>query len=375
MRIRPLAALSSLLTVVALIGAFSLGEIKQAVSQSVCPSGFVCNLIMWINGSGQTVPTSAANPLPVGGTVSVGGFTPSSNYAGPITAPSGSSSAATALPSGSPTSIIVYNNGSYPVSVKLGGNAVAATASNDIVPAGGAFALAVGTNTYIAAYGVGGASSIVVSGGSGLGQSYGGNVTLGQATKAASIPTVGPSDPDYRPAAASTTVVDTGSVTTAGYNSVNYITGTPTAGSVVSFAINGQSNVTVTVSAITGTLSFEISNDGGVTWVNTTMRQRGSGYTTGTTTGIGVFGSDVAGKTNFRVRQTAAGAATVTVTFSSTNNDVQVLNPLRLFDNTSNQQMAIKPASTAPAATDTAIVTTISPNTGEVGTQIGRAHV
>ena len=63
MRIRPLAALSSLLTVVALIGAFSLGEIKQAVSQSVCPSGFVCNLIMWMNGS-ATVPVSTAAPLP-----------------------------------------------------------------------------------------------------------------------------------------------------------------------------------------------------------------------------------------------------------------------------------------------------------------------
>src|SRR5208282_321990 len=106
----------------------------------------------------------------------------------------------------------------------------------------------------------------------------------------------------------------------------------------------------------TGTLSFELSNDGGTTWVGTTMRQRGSSYYTGSTTGVGVFESDVSGKTNFRVRATAAitGTATVMMTFSGINNDTQVLNAIRFYDNSSNQQATIKPASTAPIVTDTA---------------------
>jgi hypothetical protein len=179
-----------------------------------------------------------------------------------------------------------------------------------------------------------------------------------------------PSNPDLRPVAQNITVVDSGSTTTAGFNSVGVVTGTPTAGSVAAQAINGQSAVTVLVSALTGTLSFELSNDGGTTWVGTTMRQRGSSYYSGTTTGIGVFEGDVSGKTNFRVRATATitGTAVVTITFSAINNDTQVLNPVRIYDNTNNTQLTVKPASTAPVATDPAAVTTLSPNTAEVGT-------
>lgn len=185
---------------------------------------------------------------------------------------------------------------------------------------------------------------------------------LGQKTQSASVPVTQASDPDIRPGAQTTTVADSASTTTAGFNSVNYIRGAPTAGSVVSQAINGISNVTIAVTSITCTLVFEISGDGGTTWVGATMRQRGSSATTGSTTGIGLFEGDVGGKTHFRVRQTTAGAATFTPAFTSSAAGIQVMNPVKLYDNTSNVQASIKAASTAAGATDTALVVAISPN-------------
>jgi hypothetical protein len=123
--------------------------------------------LMCQNGSAQSVP---CGPL---ASLSISGWAPSGAWA-TLTAASGASSAATALPSGSPPEIIVYNNGAYPASVKLGAGTVAATAANDIVPAGGAIALSVGANTDIAGWGIGGASALVVSGGSGIPVGWGG---------------------------------------------------------------------------------------------------------------------------------------------------------------------------------------------------------
>lgn len=221
--------------------------------------------------------------------------------------------------------------------------------------AGGALPLPAGAST----------SAAQTTGNNSLSSIDGKTPALGQAASAASVPVVLPTDPDVRPNSANVTVVDSGSTSTPGFNSINLITGSPTAGSSASNAINGMSSVSVTVTGTwTGTLSFEISADGGTTWVASTMRQRGGSYRTGTTTGNGVFDADVSGKTNFRVRATAAmtGTAVVKPAFSATNGPVQVQNPVQSYDTTSNAQATIKPANTAPLASDTSQVVALNPN-------------
>lgn len=200
--------------------------------------------------------------------------------------------------------------------------------------------------------------------------------TLGQQAMAASVPVVLPSDPDLRPNSTNVTVVDSGSTTTAGYNSVILVTGAATAGSAAAQAINGQSSATITVTGTwTGTLAFEISGDGGTTWVQSATRQRGSGGVlgprTGTTTGNGVFVSDVSSMTNMRVRATVVvtGTAAVKFVFSSGVGPVQIQTPVSFYDNTSNQSGTIKPASTAATATDPAVVVALSPNNGLAATE------
>ena len=131
---------------------------------------------------------SASSPAYVQGSVSatLPGFTPGGSFA-TVTAPSGSSSAATALPAG--TVVVFFNNGTVPASINLGGSGVAATASNNIVPANGALALTVASNTYFAAWGIGGSASIVASGGSGLATGWaGGGGLVAQGTGSTSNP-------------------------------------------------------------------------------------------------------------------------------------------------------------------------------------------
>jgi hypothetical protein len=166
---------------------------------------------------------------------------------------------------------------------------------------------------------------------------------------------------DTRPASGNITVVDSGSSTASGQNSVAIVTGSPTAGSVYTQAINGQSTARVEITGTwTGTLTFEGSADGGTTWVPQTARVTGTTFTQGSVTANGLFTIDVAGLTNLRVRATAAmtGTAVVQAAFSVAAGFVQVTNPLRLVDNSSGAQATIKPASTSPAFADPALVVT-----------------
>jgi hypothetical protein len=190
------------------------------------------------------------------------------------------------------------------------------------------------------------------------------NFPAGQTTKSASVPTVGPSDPDYRPAAGAITVVDSATASVAGDNAINLITGAPTPNSFQSWAINGQSSAICTITGTwTGTLQFEGSGDS-ASYVAMTMRERGSSYGAAATTGNGIFQGDTSGLTNLRVRATAAmtGTASAQCAFSASSGPIQVQNPIRLFDNASNQQATIKPANTPPVATDPALVVALSPN-------------
>jgi hypothetical protein len=180
-------------------------------------------------------------------------------------------------------------------------------------------------------FSVNGDGSLSPTGG-GSGGGGGSTPAVGQTTAAGSLPVVLNSDQDIRPAAASTTVVDTASTSTAGMNGVVVFAGTPTPGSVIQQAINGQSDVTVTLSAVTGAVNFEVTNDG-VNYVPITMRQRGSTYFTTSGTGVGIFEGDVSGKTAFRIRQASAGTTTATMTFSKQATVVQILNPTRVQAN------------------------------------------
>ena len=131
------------------------------------------------------------NPGRVSGSFSttVGGFQPTPAY---TTLSVGATSSRVALPSG--TSVVVYNTGSNPAYVALGGSSVTATASNDVIPAGGWMAFTVGSASYLAAIESSGSTSLNLSGGSGLptgtsggggGGGSGSNASVGSISSAA----------------------------------------------------------------------------------------------------------------------------------------------------------------------------------------------
>lgn len=123
------------------------------------------------NGTGTPMGT-AANPQHVTGSfsASIGAFAPTPSYA---TLAVGASSTSVALPTG--TVVVVYNTGATTAYVKLGTTSgVTATASDDVIPAGGWMAFTVGSNTWIAGIETSGATSLTLSGGSGLPAGSGG---------------------------------------------------------------------------------------------------------------------------------------------------------------------------------------------------------
>lgn len=182
----------------------------------------------------------------------------------------------------------------------------------------------------------------------------------------------------YKPAGGNITTQDLASSTTAGQNSSSIITGNPTADSFQQWAVNGVNTAVIYVSGTwTGTLSIEVSYNGGTAWFLSTAHLRGTAYTLSSFTGNGHFITNIAGATHFRVRATAAvtGTATITPGFATNDGSVQVVNPIRLVDSASGSVMAIKAASTPPVSTDTAVVVGLVPggNTVQGGTASGSA--
>lgn len=200
----------------------------------------------------------------------------------------------------------------------------------------------------------------------------GSTLNLGQTTKAFSLPTAPPTDPDVRPNAATITATDTASSTVTGQNGASIVTGSPTANSFVTQAVNGSSTARLQLSGSwVGTLLFEQSIDGGTTFGAMGCHVNGTAYSTSSITGNGIFDCEAAGATQIRVRATSfvgGGTAVLTETITSFAGVVKILNSVALKDNASGAALTIKPASTAPQATDPAAVVALSPNTGEVGT-------
>jgi hypothetical protein len=112
-----------------------------------------------------------SNPGKISGSfsASLSGFQPTPAYSQLSV---GATSSRVALPSGSV--IIVYNTGANAAFVTLGGATVTATVGNDAIPAGGWMAFTVGPNTSLAAIETAGATSLNISGGTGLPTGAGG---------------------------------------------------------------------------------------------------------------------------------------------------------------------------------------------------------
>ncbi len=133
------------------------------------------------NAQAVTIQGNAGGiPVPVTGAFSAtfGGFTPTPAYSVQnVTA----TTAAYSLPTG--TVAIFYNTGSTAITVKLGGSGVSVVAGQaDVIQPNSWMAFTAGTSTYYAVIGNGGASSVVVSGGSGLPTGAGGGGSGGSVT-------------------------------------------------------------------------------------------------------------------------------------------------------------------------------------------------
>jgi hypothetical protein len=171
---------------------------------------------------------------------------------------------------------------------------------------------------------------------------------------------------DAAPATQSITAQDTVSTTTSGANGQGFITGSPTAGSTASFTLASQETVELQITGTwTGTLSTEVSIDGGTTWFTRGVKQTGSSYLGSSYTANfeGVMNS--AAVTTVRVRSTATWTGTATVKMVSSLNPASLVisNPLTLRDATTQSiTNTIKAASTAAVATDTSLVVALSPN-------------
>lgn len=175
---------------------------------------------------------------------------------------------------------------------------------------------------------------------------------------------------DIAPATQNITAQDTVSTSTTQADGQIAITGTPTAGSIATFSISSEQSVEAQVTGTwTGTLSSEMSFDGGTTWFTRGLKLAGASYLASTFTQNFQGGANITGVTNYRIRSTAAwtGTAVVKVVLSLNNSSVTVSNPLTLRDSTT-QSIAntIKAASTAAVATDTALVVALSPNSNTV---------
>ena len=108
---------------------------------------------------------TSANPGKISGSFSASltGFQPTPAY---TSLSVGATSSRVALPSG--TVVVVYNTGTNAAYVTIGGSSVVATAGNDVVPAGGWMAFTVGSAAYLAGIETAGATTLNLSGGSGL---------------------------------------------------------------------------------------------------------------------------------------------------------------------------------------------------------------
>jgi hypothetical protein len=134
---------------------------------------------------------------------------------------------------------------------------------------------------------------------------------------------------DVAPASQTILTQDIGSSSTTGANSQVIVTGSPTATSTASFAYSSYETIVIQVTGTwTGTLTAELSQDGGTTWYPTYAYQQGTEAVFSSWTANFLAGVNVSGTTNFRLRATAVmtGSAVVNIIESGNVNSVYVQN-------------------------------------------------
>lgn len=201
--------------------------------------------------------------------------------------------------------------------------------------------------------------------------------SLGQKNMAGSAPVVIASDQvaipttvstvDIFPSTQNITAQDIATSTVAGFQGQSYVIGNPTANSSATFNLAGIQTAAIQITGIwTGTLRIEASVDGGTTYSSKFSRLPGTVFAgSSAPTSNCLLLAAVSNYNRLRIRSSTAwtGTAIITVTESVNEHVVDVLNPIRLLDSTTSTLMTIKPASTAPLVTDTAVVVALSPNT------------
>jgi hypothetical protein len=145
------------------VGAFAITQYPAAVDGALTP------VLMWLNGSGQAIPTSAANPLPVSGSVSasISGFTPAS-VGTPISVTAGGVTGT--LPAG--TVVVASNAGATNTAYCALG--ASSTTAQQPIPPGGWFAFTVGAATQLTCITPTSTTTVNMVGGSGLPTGSGG---------------------------------------------------------------------------------------------------------------------------------------------------------------------------------------------------------
>jgi hypothetical protein len=137
---------------------------------------------------------TTTNPGKISGTFSatLSGFQPTPAYSQLSV---GATSSRVALPSG--LVVIAYNTGASAAFVTLGNSTATATVGNDVIPAGGWMAFTVGPNTFLAAIETAGATSLNISGGTGLPTGAGGGGGGGSNASVGAIGSPAPGSATY----------------------------------------------------------------------------------------------------------------------------------------------------------------------------------
>lgn len=275
-----------------------------------------------VTGARITVPVTPLKPLPVTGSGGGGGSSSPFAVTGNTTLAVTTASARVALPN-TDASLLIQNTGSVDAYVKLGNASVTAATTDTLVAAGTKLVLATGTAVDLAAITAAGSTTLAITQGTGTPAGWGGG---GGAAGTSS---------DTRTAAANITAADVGTAATVGQSGVSLVTGTPTANSFQTFALNGQSAGALTVTGtFVATAKIEASFDVGLTYVPVSGLLRGTSLTTSTITAPGIFSVDLTGATYLRVRAPAytSGTMAVALTVSPASGMTKVLNGLHIVD-------------------------------------------
>ena len=289
--------------------------------------GFGTNL-SFVNSSGNLSNITSSTPLPVIATVnaSVSGFAPTPSYTlASVTA----TSAPFALPTGS--SELIYNTGSYPVTVKLGNSTAIGTGlvygSSDLIQPGCALGLSIGSNTYLGAVtSTGNTSTLIISGGSGLAASFcGGSSSTGGIVTVSNFPSTQAISATSLPLAANA-AQETGGNLANIYTSIGAVSSNPSANTVQArlaaittalgtpFQAGGSVGISGTLPSFTSTQTFNLGTLNGAALAANQPTNAAQGSATAGQTGALIQGAATSTAPNYAngttnpLSLTAAGA-------------------------------------------------------------------